>query len=88
MAVKKQTLPQVPVIPSSWADPDKSTLKVENDCFDIYKGQSVAVVAADVEDCVVVGLTPTQAREMASALIVYAFFVDRENVSLGEDKNV
>lgn len=73
-----------PVIPCSWADLDGATLKVENDYFEVHGEQCVVVDAIDSGDAVVVCLTPTQAREMASALIVYAFFVDRTNAARAE----
>lgn len=81
MAERKQNRP---VIPCLWTNPEEGTLKVENDCFDTSEGQCVVVIAEDLGESVAVGITPLQAREMASALIVYAFFVDRENAALGE----
>lgn len=62
---------------SLWTDPDGASLQVENNCFEAHQGEWVVVSAVEGGDAVAVGLTPEQAREMASTLIVYAFFADR-----------
>lgn len=75
-----------PVIPQEWSvveDGETQDAKVEHDRM---APDSPACVTVEVENLhnehrsyALICLSPTEAREMANALAVYAFFADKEN---------
>lgn len=75
-----------PIIPHKWTGNDDGEtweVVVEHDCMEAGQPFVVTVeVSTETAGVKVNGfsqLTPAEAREMASALMVYAFFADKEN---------